>query len=124
MYNKSSTMSKFKAICRRVVHHPSLKFNLNQQSYTAKFTQSSLNLHTIAKSSSIKSNKNLEHLFLKNDRNNSRVRAYSSYMTEDDTKIKKYKEVIKNYSFQVPSFGGKVSASSPVDITVNILFLK
>ena len=116
-------MSKFKAICRRVVHHPLLKFNLNQQSYTAKFTQSSLNLHTIAKSSSIK-NKNLEHLILKNDRNNLRVRAYSSYMTEDDTKIKKYKEVIKNYSFQVPSFGGKVTASSPVDITVNILFLK
>jgi len=110
-------MSKFKAICGRVVHHPLLKFNLNQQSYTAKFTQSSLNLHTIAKSSSIK-NKNLEHLILKNDRNNLRVRAYSSYMTEDDTKIKKYKEVIKNYSFQVPSFGGKVTASSPVDITV------
>ena len=116
-------MSKFKAICRRVVHHPSLKFNLNQQSYIARFTQSSLNLHTKAKSSSIKNKINLEQLILKNDQNNLRVRAYSSYMTEDDNEIKKYKEVIKNYSFQVPSFGGKVSASSPVDITVSTLFL-
>ena len=44
----------------------------------------------------------------------------SSYMSEDDVENKKYKAV-KNYSFQVPSFGGIISANSPADITVSFV---
>jgi len=41
-------------------------------------------------------------------------------MSEDDVENKKYKAV-KNYSFQVPSFGGIISANSPADITVSFV---
>ena len=47
--------------------------------------------------------------------------GFSSYMGADDNESKKYKELVKNYSFQVPSFGGSVSANSPVDVTVGLL---
>jgi hypothetical protein len=40
-------------------------------------------------------------------------------MSDDDIENKKYK-VVKNYSFQVPSFGGIISANTPADITVSL----
>ena len=43
----------------------------------------------------------------------------SGQNNEEDIENKMYKEVIKEYSFKVPSFGGSVSASSPFNITVS-----
>ena len=40
-------------------------------------------------------------------------------MSDEDIENKKYK-VVKNYSFQVPSFGGIISANSPADLTVSL----
>ena len=37
---------------------------------------------------------------------------------DPDTECKKFNEVVKNHNLMVPSFGGSVSANSPVDITV------
>jgi len=76
-----------------------------------------MNLHTLKNSRTIIS-KNVLDISRINERNQQQSCAYSSYLTEDDKDSKKYKEVIKSYSLQVPSFGGKVSASSPIDITV------
>ena len=77
-----------------------------------------MNLHTLKNSGKINS-KNVQEISRINERNRVQSCAYSSYLTEDDKDSKKYKEVIKSYSLQVPSFGGKVSASSPIDITVS-----
>ena len=43
----------------------------------------------------------------------------SSYMSDEDNDNKKY-NVVKNYSFQVPSFGGIISANTPADLTVSL----
>lgn len=76
-----------------------------------------MNLHTI-NSTSIKS-KNVKRIAAISQPKLIPLCDFSSYMTEDDNNIKKYREVVKSFSFQVPSFGGKVAASSPIDITVS-----
>lgn len=110
-------MATFSRRCNKILYHPLLQVHYNHSVSSLRSAQSSLNLHTIINSTSIQS-KNGKRITAINQSNLIRPCAFSSYMTEDDNTIKKYKEVIKSFSFQVPSFGGKVTASSPLDITV------
>ena len=111
-------MATFSRRCNKILYHPLLQVHYNHSVSSLRSAQSSLNLHTIINSTSIQS-KNGKRITAINQSNLIRPCAFSSYMTEDDNTIKKYKEVIKSFSFQVPSFGGKVTASSPLDITVS-----
>ena len=43
----------------------------------------------------------------------------ASQNNEEDIENKKYKEVVKEHSFKVPSFGGSVWTNSPFNITVS-----
>ena len=110
-------MSKFNGMYQKI-SCSLLKANFNHQNNFVRLSLSSMNLHTLKNSGKINS-KNVHEISRINKRNLLQSCAYSSYLTEDDKDSKKYKEVIKSYSLQVPSFGGKVSASSPIDITVS-----
>ena len=46
------------------------------------------------------------------------IHDFNSQTYDSDTHNKKFKEVVKKHNLKVPSFGGSVSACSPVDITV------